>query len=399
MVEVRKIHGRKEDKDGKKANWNRWMLAAAASAALTFAAMPSCSNTEEGPIPIPPVATDGGTETSDGGAGGSDGGGCVPNPSPACFNNSFEVTLPAGSVTSVGELKVKMVGTSENGSGVEVAEFEILDSCGGHLRTETIMEGETKVYQVTGTNLELSVTATEVSITNPAATLNIVVRCLDGGVTDGGTTDSGTGGSDGGSGGDGGAGGMDSGTGGMDSGTGGDAGTGGMDSGTGGMDSGTGGMDSGTGGMDSGTGGDGGMGGMDAGGMDGGVTDGGTTDSGTGGTDGGVTDGGTTDSGTGGSDGGGAACATATTGNWSGNILNGANQTVGGYVFTYNGPDGSGNALISVTCDGNPTGSYAFPEDFTTSVDLPADGKRLKVTPHLVVPGGVNVGIQVVNYP
>ena len=159
---------------------------------------------------------------------------------------------------------------------------------------------------------------------------------------------------------------------GADSGTGGsDGGSGGMDGGSGGHDAGTGGLDAGTGGMDSGTGGDGGMGGMD---------------SGTGG-----------DGGSGGD--AGIVCMGLGTGNYSGNILTGASQAVGGYTFTYVGESG-GQAMLDISCSGGVLfNDYLFPEDFVTNVIDMGNGKQFNITPHAIAPGGTNITIQVLNYP
>ena len=139
------------------------------------------------------------------------------------------------------------------------------------------------------------------------------------------------------------------------------------------------------GGCETGTCGDGGSGGSDGG--SGGMDAGPTTDGGT-----------TTDGGSGGSDAGPVACATATTGSWEGLIPNGGSHTVGGYVFAYNGPSGA-DALVSVTCDGSATGSYSLPEDVVTVINLPTDGKSLKLTPHSLNVTQTHISIQVVNYP
>ena len=134
--------------------------------------------------------------------------------------------------------------------------------------------------------------------------------------------------------------------------------------GDGGMDAGTG----GDGGMDAGTGGDGGMdAGMDGGGGDGGM------------------------------DAGPTACVSVmAAAPWTGNIANGATQTHGGYGFTYLGPDGGGNALFDIGCEGQLRyDNYAFPEDMVTTLNVAIDGRTLKVTPHAVAAGATNITLEV----
>jgi hypothetical protein len=174
---------------------------------------------------------------------------------------------------------------------------------------------------------------------------------------DGGTEarDQDSGEPDSGTGGDGGAPGMDAG---HDAGTDHDAGTGGMDAGEGGMDAGMGGMD---GGVDAGM--DAGMGGMDAG-MDGGPVDSGT--------DGGMSDGGPIDSG---SPDAGILCGSVTTGSFSGFISLVSPAHVANYTFTYGGIDGSGHALITISCaEGTVDTSESCPVGSDTVVSRPSDG-------------------------
>ncbi len=150
--------------------------------------------------------------------------------------------------------------------------------------------------------------------------------------------------------------------------------------------------DGGEGGMDAGH--DGGEGGMDAGPTDGGM-DGGVTD---GGSDGGVVDGG--DGGVvvdGGSD-AGAACATATTGSFSGLISTTHDAEVGHYLFHFDGVSGS-DALIDISCGGIIDGSAVHcPIGSTTVVDVPADGKQISINVQSATATYATVSITVANH-
>jgi hypothetical protein len=98
-------------------------------------------------------------------------------------------------------------------------------------------------------------------------------------------------------------------------------------------------------------------------------------------------------------DAGPVACAVATTGSFDSTIGVGATETVGGYVFLYVGKSPGGDALMTITCGGNPVEtSYACPPGVPTIIDVPIDGKRITITPHVVNPGIVSVGITVVNH-
>ncbi len=151
------------------------------------------------------------------------------------------------------------------------------------------------------------------------------------------------------------------------------------------------------GGPDMDAGHDGGEGGMDAGpqpdgGMDGGpVVDGGS--------DGGpVTDGGT-DSGT--PDAGGIVCGSATVGTWSGMIHASGSQNLFNYTFGYVGIDGSGNALMALSCGGQTfEAAYPCPVGVETDISRPADGvapagRTIKITPAFANAMNANLFIRV----
>ncbi|MEW6723072.1 MAG: hypothetical protein AB1324_07450 [Candidatus Micrarchaeota archaeon] len=432
-----KANGGNEEKASPRSKFSKWK-AVVAGGALALAV--SCGDqTIDNYVPIPPVAsTDGGATTDgghagdsgmdggvtdggqdvDGGAsgdGGSDGGTCTPPSAPVCAIATVPpTTVNVGTVFVVGDYRIRLDNTDESG-GEQRALVDVLDSCDGVIvNNHPIPEGQTVTFAVMGTDIEIDVTAENVTVTVPkSAKMSVNVRCT--GTTDGGpTTDGGTetdGGS--GSGGDGGSGGSDGG-----SGTGGDGGMAGTDggtttdggSGTGG-DGGTGGSDGGVvtdGGTEtdggsttdggSGTGGDGGMGGSDGGT----TTDGGTeTDGGSGtggdggmaGSDGGVvTDGGTTDGGD-----GGVVCGT--TGTFLGTLhKNDSDATeVGMYAFTYTGKNGAGAALISVTMcgTGTPVADLVCPPGVDTTHDVGADGMRITVHPNVIGVGSVNATINV----
>ena len=141
--------------------------------------------------------------------------------------------------------------------------------------------------------------------------------------------------------------------------------------------------------------------------------DGGTTDGGT--TDGGVTDGGTTDSdvdtdadtdsdsdvdtdadtdtdivG---------SCGDVENDSWGGLIGNGEFQTVGGYTVIYVGEDiDTGKAVFDIVCEGSndPVAYGVFvEEDGEESVDVPDDGKVIRIECHAISADAVNVDIYV----
>jgi len=79
-------------------------------------------------------------------------------------------------------------------------------------------------------------------------------------------------------------------------------------------------------------------------------------------------------------------CAEATTGTFSGMIMAGTPQTVGGYVFEYLGvvtPDGGvRSAPFKISCGGSVvTPDLVCPLGVTTEYDVVADGKKITVKP------------------
>ncbi len=176
----------------------------------------------------------------------------------------------------------------------------------------------------------------------------------------------------------------------------------GHDGGEGGMDAG---HDAGEGGMDAGPtdgGYDGGEGGMDAGPVDSGVDSG--YDAGEGGMDAGPTDGGVEagpDAGDSGSPDAGIVCGAITTGSWSGIINTITAQGVDGYSFAFTGVDGSGNALMTISCtEGTVDTSYPCPVGIQTNISRPADGvapagRTIKITPTSATATNTQVFIQI----
>ena len=128
--------------------------------------------------------------------------------------------------------------------------------------------------------------------------------------------------------------------------------------------------------------------------IDGGVHDDGGT-GGDGGMDGGM--GGDGGMGDGGMDAGPTACLTvAPAAPWSGLIAAAGTKTLGGYDFTYIGPDGGGNAVMDVGCEGMLRfDNYAFPEDVVTTLNIAIDGRTIKVTPHSLNASQVNITLEV----
>ncbi len=394
----------------------RYLLAGAAAFAFG-SATPSCgSGNPDSIINIPPLSSDGGVDASvsDGGAT-ADGGNCLLPPG-ACVQQTVQSQqLNVGDSVVMGGYRFLLTGTGES-EGDQFATFNVLDACGNPLVSSlTIRRGETQTVHIDGTNEDIAVSVPNVTVLSPqTATVSATVSCgLDGGVTDGGTeadagsggSDSGAGGNDGGAAGDGGA--LNDGGTINDGGTESDAGSGG-DGGAGGSDGGVV-NDAGEAGADAGSGGsDGGMGGMD-----GGVSDGGSVlDAGSeGGADGGVvSDGGEAgaDGGValdGGSEGGapdaGIVCGSTTTGSWSGMIHATGTQSVFNYTFGYIGVDGSGNALMSLSCGGQTFDtSVTCPVGVETDISRPADGtapsgRTIRITPSYANATNVNLFIRV----
>jgi hypothetical protein len=98
-------------------------------------------------------------------------------------------------------------------------------------------------------------------------------------------------------------------------------------------------------------------------------------------------------------DAGPLACAESSTGTFRGFFDAATPVTVGGYVFDYNGlgPD-RGSALFTITCGGSIVETdYTCPVGIETVINVPVDGRRLRITPTAAGEGGVNVGITVEN--
>ncbi len=136
--------------------------------------------------------------------------------------------------------------------------------------------------------------------------------------------------------------------------------------------------------------------GMDAGEEDSGMPDSGMPDAGLdggldAGHDGGAPDSGLPDSGVPDSglppDAGGIVCASTTTGNFGGSISTISPVTAGQYTFHYDGIDGLGNALITITCtEGTVDSNAPCPVGPETDVARPADGiapvgRTIRITP------------------
>ncbi len=324
----------------KRRTLSKWLIGAsvAASAALAVA---SCSERNENLyIPIPPSGntTDGGT-TNDGGPetdggqtsdGGTSDGGCV-SPAPVCNSQYVYGLLNVGEMLLIGDYRVRLADTNEAG-GEQRAVVEVLDSCNSVITSQPVNENDTVVFQVMGTDIEIEVAVTHVTVSAPkSARITAEMTCADGGVTDGGVTDGGN--TDGGP---------------ADAGPDVDGGV----------------TDGGV--ADGGADADGGV--ADAGpDVDGGPADAGPD------VDGGVADGGD----------GGPAC----TGVYNESVDNGefdrnVDVEVGGYHFRY-----LSYTTTSVTIDircGASSADVALGETCGTGVerviDVPADGKRIRVT-------------------
>jgi hypothetical protein len=341
-----------------KGVFSKWLLAPGAGVVLALSLHACGDRTIDNYVPIPPnsqhndggVQNDGGPDAdtdaditdggdADGGSdGGSDGGDCVPV-EPVCTPQTVSGLLNSSDILPIGDFNFRLETTDES-AGEQRAIVDVLDSChvlvGPSGDNVPIRENSTVTFGVVTTVIEIDVTATQVLVTDPKrARLSATMRCnvVDGGMDTDADTDF-DGGAD-----------ADSD---MDADT--DADTG-MDAG---VD-----LDADT---DADTGGDTG-------------TDGGTIDGGV--TDGGVTDGGTTD-------GGPLTCPGAANGYFSSSIGLGAEQVVGSYIFSYAGLSPDGKTILNVACIGGTSVSvYQFNEDEETTVDIPADGKRLRVTPHM----------------
>jgi hypothetical protein len=71
---------------------------------------------------------------------------------------------------------------------------------------------------------------------------------------------------------------------------------------------------------------------------------------------------------------------------------------VGGYVFDYNGQNGGGDALFTITCGGSVVETdYVCPLAVETVILVPEDGKRIRITPGAANPTLVQVHIDVEN--
>jgi len=93
----------------------------------------------------------------------------------------------------------------------------------------------------------------------------------------------------------------------------------------------------------------------------------------------------------------GVGCTEAAAGSYSGPIAYNATQIVGdgeGYAFTYKGRTSAGDAKMVIGCGGAETfPEAAYPKDVETSLDVTADGYRIKLTPTKVYPSLVVVDI------
>jgi hypothetical protein len=339
-------HGERTVSEKRKA-LSKWLMGTtiAASAAIAVSAASSCTTRDENLyIPIPPASTTDGGTTSDGGPttdggqtsdGGTTDGGCAA-PAPVCNSQYVYGLLNVGEMLLIGDYRVRLADTNEAG-GEQRAVVEVLDYCNSVITSQPINENDTVVFQVMGTDIEIEVAVTHVTVSAPkSARITVEMTCTDGGVTDGGVSD---GGADGGPA---------------------DAGP---DSDGGAADGGV---------TDAGPDADGGV--ADAGpDADGGVSDGGPVDAGPD-VDGGAADGGTD---------GGPAC----TGVYNESVDNGefdknVDVEVGGYYFRY-----LAYTTTSVTVDircGASSADVALGETFGTgierTIDVPADGKRIRVT-------------------
>ncbi len=111
--------------------------------------------------------------------------------------------------------------------------------------------------------------------------------------------------------------------------------------------------------------------------------------------------GGPVDAGDGGTDAGGIVCGAVTTGTWSGIINNVTPQTVVGYTFGFGGVDGSGNALMTISCtEGTFETSFPCAVGVETDVARPSDGvapagRTIKITPSSANATNTQVFIQI----
>ncbi|MEW6035429.1 MAG: hypothetical protein AB1529_02350 [Candidatus Micrarchaeota archaeon] len=209
MDNLKLRRGSVDEKEGRedakpKEKWGKWLLGSGAVTSVAAAAIIaiSCgdSNTDHY-IPIPPNGNvDGGT-TEDGGpvtdggdedggvTDGGDGGTCTP-PTPSCATQTVNVLMNVGEQLVVGDYRIRLADTNE-ADGEQRAVIEVLDSCNQLIRSEPINEDGSKVFQVMGTDIEIEVSVTNVTITGAkSARVSAEMRCTtgtDGGpVTDGG---------------------------------------------------------------------------------------------------------------------------------------------------------------------------------------------------------------------
>jgi hypothetical protein len=423
-----------KDTDSEKANgikgseeretkgvFSKWLLAPGAGVVLALSLHACGDRTIDNYVPIPPnsqhndggVQNDGGPDAdtdaditdagntdggSDGGSdGGTDGGDCVPV-EPVCTPQTVSGLLNSGDILPIGDFNFRLE-TTDEAAGEQRAIVDVLDSChvlvGSSGDNVPINENATVTFGVVTTVIEIDVTATQVMITDPKrARLAATMRCL---VTDGGTdTDAHV---------DGGAStdaDVDTDTGpGMDAGTDADTDLDGGASTDADVDT------------DADTGLDGGAStdadvdmDADTDADTGPIADAGPdldadTDADTGGdtgTDGGPADGGVTDGGT--TDGGTLTCPGAANGFFSSSIDLGAEQVVGSYIFSYAGLSLDGKTILNVACIGGTSVSvYQFDPGVVTTVDIPVDGKRLRVTPHMSTSTVTSVTIIVEDMP
>jgi hypothetical protein len=116
---------------------------------------------------------------------------------------TVNVLMNVGEQLVVGDYRVRLADTNE-ADGEQRAIIEVLDSCNQLIRSEPINEDSSKVFQVMGTDIQIEVSVTNVTITGTkSARISAEMTCVtgtDGGpVTDGGPeTDGGTTETDGG---------------------------------------------------------------------------------------------------------------------------------------------------------------------------------------------------------
>jgi hypothetical protein len=91
-----------------------------------------------------------------------------------------------------------------------------------------------------------------------------------------------------------------------------------------------------------------------------------------------------------------APCATASTGYFSSSISLMGSEPVGGYLFTYKGEDASGNAIFDISCGGSYVAyGKAFPKNVKSQIDVPADSRKIFLTPHKTTASSVSITISV----